>query len=120
MPEWHDELGLSEGALLIDFGACPWCGAEYIHVAANGKAAGRKPPDDCCIRGAMAAIARIRSAMHRPAPDTEHLQREARALAAKLASASPNEFRAAARDVEGRYGLKVDWGAILARARREA
>jgi hypothetical protein len=119
---WHRELGLSEEALVFDLGACPWCGAEYVHVADNGMAAGRKPPDDCCVRGTLAAVARISAAMHGrlAADEREHLAREASRLAAKLRAVPKEELREAAREVEGRYALRVDWGALLARIRRGA
>jgi hypothetical protein len=119
---WHRDLGLSEDALVFDLGACPWCGQEFIHVAGNGMAAGRKPPDDCCVRGTLAAVARISAAMHgRLGQDErEYLAREASRLAAKLRTVPQEELRAAARDVEGRYALRVDWSALLARVRRGA
>jgi len=117
---WHSELGLAEDALVFDLGACPWCGAEYIHVAENGMAAGRKPPDDCCVRGALAAVARISAAMQGRLgqEEREYLAQEARRLAARLRDVPQEELRAAAREVEGRYALRVDWNALLARVRR--
>jgi len=119
---WHEELGLAEDALVFDLGPCPWCGAEYIHVAENGRAAGRKPPDECCARGTLAALARISAAMHgRLGQDErEYLAQEARRLAARLRDVPQDELRAAAREVEGRYALRVDWNVLLARVRRGA
>ena len=119
---WHNELGLSEDALVFDLGPCPWCGQEFIHVAENGMAAGRKPPDDCCVRGTLAALARISAGMHGRLGQDErdYLAREASRLAARLRDVPQEELRAAAREVEGRYALRVDWNALLARVRRGA
>jgi hypothetical protein len=119
---WHEELGLAKDALVFDLGPCPWCGQEYIHVAENGMAAGRKPPDDCCVRGTLAALARVSAAMNGRlgGEEREYLAQLARRLAARLRGVPQEDLRAAAREVEGRYTLRVDWNALLARVGRGA
>ena len=118
--QWHEDLGLAEDAILIDLGACPWCGEYIVEVAANGKAAGRKPPDRCCIHGTLAGIARIRAGLSTTRSVEEQRELEARLseamrhMAVVAARASREDIRAAAREVEGRYALRVDWSSVLA------
>lgn len=119
---WHEELGLEEGAILIDLGACPWCGDFRVEVASNGRAAGRKPPDMCCLHGTLAGIARIKAGMAvtKSAGDRAELEAQLRAAIRHLASlrAGGDELKAAVSEVRDRYALKVDWASVLAAMRR--
>lgn len=121
---WHEELGLDEGAILIDLGACPWCREYQVEVAANGRAAGRKPPDLCCLHGTLASIARIKAglAVTRAENDRAELEAQLRAAIRHLAGlkVSGDELKAAVSEVQDRYALKVDWASVLAAMRRGA
>jgi len=117
---WHDGLGLAEDAILIDLGACPWCGEYVVEVARNGRAAGRKPPDRCCLRGTLAGVARIRAGIETTRNPEERrglemaLSEVMRHLAGAVGAVSREQVVSAAREVEGRYALRADWNAILA------
>lgn len=56
--------------LVLDWGACPWCGEEELEFSGNGLAAGRRPPSLCCERGAVAALLRHAAAV-RATAETE-------------------------------------------------
>lgn len=45
-----------EDRFVIDLGPCPYCGAEVVYEAADGRAIGRKPPDACCVQRATETL----------------------------------------------------------------
>lgn len=116
MDAWYAELGLRENALIADMGVCPWCGRYEVHVGHGGAAALRRPAYDCCVRGALAAVARLKEAVARTRDPEERAELERdlaqlmRHAAAIAAGHSAEELQSAARDVMGRYrfqGLEV-------------
>lgn len=124
MAQWHEELGLGEDSIVMDLGVCPWCGGETVVVAANGKAAGRKPPDKCCLHGTLAGLARIKAglAISKSREDRYHLEAQLNEVMRHLAGlgATSEEIRGAVKEVQGRYALSVDWASILSGLRRHA
>lgn len=137
--EWLAELGVGEEAIVLDLGACPWCGEYAVEVAPNGLAVGRKPPDMCCLAGTMAALGRIRAglaamkaaAKGRPKPvrlpqdgpdEIEVLEayshEVARYLARIAAGRMPSEVEEAMRQAKAHTRLKVKWDEIVAVALR--
>lgn len=137
--EWLAELGVGEEVMVLDLGACPWCGEYKVEVAQNGLAAGRKPPDMCCLTGTMAALGRIRAAIavmraiakDKPKPirlpqdgpdEIEVLeaysQEVARYLARIAAGRMPSEVEEAMRQAKAHTKLKVKWDEILSVALR--
>lgn len=109
MPEWAIELGVPENGIVVDLGVCPWCGGYELHVASNGRAAGRRPGTRCCLRGALAEAARIREilAQTRNPQEQDEKKRELRDVMGVIQriGASPEELSRAAQDVIGQYRL---------------
>lgn len=109
MPEWAIELGVPENGIVVDLGVCPWCGGYELHVASNGRAAGRRPGTRCCLRGALAEAARIREilARTRNPQEQDEKKRELRDVISVIQriGASPEELSRAAQDVIGQYRL---------------
>lgn len=137
--EWLEALGVGEEVVVLDLGACPWCGEYKVEAAQNGLAVGRKPPDMCCLTGTMATMARIRAGLavmkapmkDRPKPISlpqdgpdeievleAYAQEVARYLARTAAGRMPSEVEEAMRQAKQHTRLKVNWDSILATALR--
>lgn len=121
---WHEELGLPENALILDFGPCPWCGREEVKVAQNGMAALRHPPDACCVHGAIAAASRLRAALQgRLSPqERAEVEGELRKIMASLSRMGRDreELARAAREVGEQYPVPVINAILSALAERGA
>lgn len=62
MADWVKELEL-DNPVILDLGACPFCGKYDVRIAGNGKAVGRKPPVGCCVPGTLMEMARIQKGL---------------------------------------------------------
>lgn len=84
---------MADMQLVLDWGACPWCGEEELEFAGNGLAAGRRPPSLCCERGAVAALLRHAAAV--------------RATAEKGRGEVAAEYRQLLQDAVGRFSAQA-------------